>query len=407
MKKLLCGLLCAALLGMTASAAVIDFQIDQATYQLLDDGTVTEKTLEAAPFVNDQWRTMVPIRAISAAFKAEIGWEGTRQEVTIRQNGTEILLYIDSTTALVNGAEITLDSAPVIIEGRTFVPLRFVSEVLSYNVNYTPVSRHVVIDNSQPVLVCGTASLSFAEAETFHRMFMEANRSVAVDMGMSENDLTIACMDMVIDTATKAVQLKNAFSSVSPSPEMCAQILYAAEAEGLSVPLVGLRDVLYEKLYHASGYVALAHLEETVDLSSFYKEEFVCAKHILVEDLETANKVYASAITGEDFDALIEKYNTDPGMETNPDGYVFTKNQMVPSFEEATYGAEIDSITPPVESIYGYHIIKRLPLPPFTGVQKQAVLTQLLSSRLETSAKPEQLIDMATLYSMVGVSEAE
>lgn len=407
MKKLLCGLLCAAILSTTASAAIVDFQIDEATYQILDGETVTEKTLESAPFVNDQWRTMVPIRSISEAFGAEIGWEGSRQEVAIRQNGTEILLYINSTSALVNGAEITLDSAPVIIEGRTFVPLRFVSEVLSYNVNYTPVSRHVVIDNTAPVLVCGTAFLSFAEAETLHWMFMEANRSVAADMGMSENDLSMVCMDMVIDTATKAIQLKNAFSSASLTPEMCTQILYAAETEGMPVPLVGLRDVLYEKLYHASGYLALAHLEETVDLSSFYKEEFVCAKHILVEDLETANKVYADAIAGQDFDSLIEKYNTDPGMETNPGGYVFTRNQMVPSFEEATYGAEIDSITKPVESIYGYHIIKRMPLPPFTGTQKQTVLTHLLSSQMETSAKPEQLIDMSTLYSMVGVSEAE
>mgnify|MGYP003511529098 CR=1 FL=1 len=37
---------------------------------------------------------------------------------------------------------------------------------------------------------------------------------------------------------------------------------------------------------------------------------------------------------GEDFDKLIEKYNDDPGMVANPDGYTFTKNQMVKEFSE-------------------------------------------------------------------------
>ncbi|MBE7024698.1 MAG: hypothetical protein E7408_01415 [Ruminococcaceae bacterium] len=407
MKKLLCGLLCTTLIGMTASAAVVDFQIDRAAYQLLDGETVTDKTLEAAPFVNDQWRTMVPVRAISEALGADVDWDGIRREVSVRQNETEILLYIDSTTALVNGAETALDCAPVIIEGRTFVPLRFVGEVLAYNVNYTPVSRHVVIDNTKPVLVCPNASFSFAELETLYRMFLEANQALATQLGMQEAELSKACMDLAIDTATDAVLLKNAYADVSLSPEVLGQILYSAETENLSVPLTGLRDVLYEKLYHASGYAAFAHLEQTVNPESTYTENYVCAKHILVEDEETAKAVYARAVAGEDFDALIAEYNTDPGMEANPNGYVFTKGEMVPSFEEAAFAAAVDSITEPVQSVYGYHIIRRLALPPLTEEQSATVLSKILNQELAAKDYPQQLIDTATLYAMVGIAGEE
>ncbi len=95
-------------------------------------------------------------------------------------------------------------------------------------------------------------------------------------------------------------------------------------------------------------------------------------KHILVSNEGEVNgdkralaeQVLSKAKAGEDFDALVAEYGEDPGMESQPDGYILTKGQMVPEFEEASYALGIDEISDIVETTYGYHIIKRYALDP-------------------------------------------
>ena len=74
------------------------------------------------------------------------------------------------------------------------------------------------------------------------------------------------------------------------------------------------------------------------------------------------NEVLEKVNAGEDFDALIAEYNEDPGMEQATDGYYFTTNEMVKPFEEAAFALEDNAVSGIVETDYGYHIIKRLPV---------------------------------------------
>lgn len=63
------------------------------------------------------------------------------------------------------------------------------------------------------------------------------------------------------------------------------------------------------------------------------------------------------------FDEYMNTLSEDPGLATNPDGYVFTKNTSVdPAFEEAALALENGQISDVVEGVSGYHIILRLPL---------------------------------------------
>lgn len=102
---------------------------------------------------------------------------------------------------------------------------------------------------------------------------------------------------------------------------------------------------------------------------------YVRVKHILVQFEDTsegadhsaekaeAEEALNKAIAGEDFDSLIEQYNDDPGMTTNPDGYIFTTGEMVQEFEDAAFALAENTIgTELVETSYGYHIIQRLPI---------------------------------------------
>ncbi|MFA1819691.1 peptidylprolyl isomerase [Virgibacillus oceani] len=83
------------------------------------------------------------------------------------------------------------------------------------------------------------------------------------------------------------------------------------------------------------------------------------AQHILVEEEQTAWEVKEKIDDGEDFDELARDYSTDL---SNADdggwlGY-FSAGSMVAEFEDAAFAMEAGDISDPVETSYGYHIIK-------------------------------------------------
>lgn len=82
--------------------------------------------------VND--RTMVPLRAIFEALDATVDWDDTTQTATAAKASTTVQVSIDDTTAYVNGQAQTLDVPAKLIDGRTMVPARFVSEPLDARV---------------------------------------------------------------------------------------------------------------------------------------------------------------------------------------------------------------------------------------------------------------------------------
>ena len=112
------------------------------------------------------------------------------------------------------------------------------------------------------------------------------------------------------------------------------------------------------------------------------EQGLLSAKHILLltNDLtdedeiaavrEQAEELYAqlAAVTDQEemialFDTLMAEYGEDPGMQSQPDGYVFLPAQMVTEFSDATAALDVNyGLSEVVESSYGYHIILRLPI---------------------------------------------
>lgn len=94
-------------------------------------------------------RTLVPVRLVSENLGAKVTWDGKKYEVHIQKDDKEIVLKIDSYKAYVNGKEYTLpDKVPAkLISDRTMVPVRFVSEQLGVNVNWDSVNRVVLLES--------------------------------------------------------------------------------------------------------------------------------------------------------------------------------------------------------------------------------------------------------------------
>ena len=84
--------------------------------------------------------------SITETFGATVDWAEDTQTLTITKDETTIVMQIGSTTALVNGEEKTLDTAPSIIKNRTLVPVRFIAEALGLTIDYDEESKTVVVE---------------------------------------------------------------------------------------------------------------------------------------------------------------------------------------------------------------------------------------------------------------------
>jgi hypothetical protein len=89
--------------------------------------------------------TLVPVRQLFEELGADVMWQSEDQKINIMYPGGTITLTIGTDTALVNGAEVKLDAAPCLINGSTFIPLRFVVENLGAHVKWNNTLRTIDI----------------------------------------------------------------------------------------------------------------------------------------------------------------------------------------------------------------------------------------------------------------------
>ncbi|MFD0959294.1 copper amine oxidase N-terminal domain-containing protein [Paenibacillus chungangensis] len=120
--------------------------------------------LQTAPIVNNG-TTLVPLRFIAEAVGAEVDWDGDERKVTLQLNGQTIVLYIDSKTAIINGRSITLLTEPIIQNGTTLVPVRFISENFDMTVEYDPELRQITITGNRSIVAPDANQTRMEEAE--------------------------------------------------------------------------------------------------------------------------------------------------------------------------------------------------------------------------------------------------
>lgn len=106
----------------------------------------TKLSFDVVPQIADG-RTLVPMRTIFESFDMVVSWDENSKTVTAKSEGNEISLKAGDKTAYVNGEKKTLDCAAQIINGRTMVPLRFISEALGCKVNWNEDARSIKISS--------------------------------------------------------------------------------------------------------------------------------------------------------------------------------------------------------------------------------------------------------------------
>lgn len=104
---------------------------------------------DAQAFVDENDRTLVPVRFVAESLGAKVGWDPKSLTVPIERSGQSIVLTIDKNVAQVNGKEVAFDTKAILNGGRTFVPLRFVSEVLGAQVDWDAPTATVFIKTNE------------------------------------------------------------------------------------------------------------------------------------------------------------------------------------------------------------------------------------------------------------------
>ncbi|MCK5847911.1 MAG: copper amine oxidase N-terminal domain-containing protein [Caldisericia bacterium] len=102
-------------------------------------------TLDAAPYISDA-RTFVPLTVIAKGFNATVEWVAQTKGINVKLGDTIISMQIGSNRAIVNNKIVTLDAPPEIKSGRTFVPIRFVVEMLGAEVIWNQKEKSIEIE---------------------------------------------------------------------------------------------------------------------------------------------------------------------------------------------------------------------------------------------------------------------
>jgi len=132
------------------------------------------------------------------------------------------------------------------------------------------------------------------------------------------------------------------------------------------------------------------------DVKSYYDKnksrygtpESRTVRHILVKTKAQADKLYDQLKAGADFAALAKKYSQDPGSKNQGGKLTITRGQTVAPFDQTAFLLKTNTISRPVKTQYGYHIIQPISaIKPATTKPLDKTLTAQIRSELLTTKR--------------------
>lgn len=105
---------------------------------------------DATPFIDENSRTMVPLRAVADAIGLDVSWDGNTKEASFARGDKTITFPIGSNTARgSDGTTVTMNTAAVVVSGRTYAPVRYLAEFFGYQVDWDGNTRTVIIKGAE------------------------------------------------------------------------------------------------------------------------------------------------------------------------------------------------------------------------------------------------------------------
>ncbi|SET94929.1 copper amine oxidase N-terminal domain-containing protein [Paenibacillus sp. NFR01] len=147
MKKLMATFAVAA---MVAAGLPVAGYAASAPIKIMIDGAELKSTA-AALLVNGS--VIVPSKTIFKSLGATVEWSQVKQQLKATKGSTTIVLTIGSKSAQLNGKVVALNTAPQVIKGTTYIPLKFVAEAFDSTAAWNPKTNSVTINQKQAASV--------------------------------------------------------------------------------------------------------------------------------------------------------------------------------------------------------------------------------------------------------------
>ena len=104
---------------------------------------------DAAPFIDEHDRTLVPLRAVGEALGLVAYWDAPAREAVFSNRERSIIFPIGSALARTgDGAAVEMDTAAVIMNDRTYAPIRYLAEYFGYTVSWDDATRTAMIQSA-------------------------------------------------------------------------------------------------------------------------------------------------------------------------------------------------------------------------------------------------------------------
>lgn len=132
------------------------FVVGQNRYFVLDQWP--GQTMDVAPFIEND-RTYVPVRYLGYGLgvkKDDITWDGNAQVASLKLEEKTVQLTIGNKIMKVNGQDKTMDVEPLLRNGRTFLPARWIAEAFGFKVDWDPPYVLVYWPDERPPLTLDT-----------------------------------------------------------------------------------------------------------------------------------------------------------------------------------------------------------------------------------------------------------
>lgn len=360
-------------------------------------------------------RVYLKLRDICYALKCNVEVDNTSKIINIIKNPQsvqenvyadkektlkEIKVKIDVSNFNIKTDGISTYMESIIYQGRTYVPVRFFSEVFEKKIDWIADKKKVKVSTLSPVIIGSVNGQALYKSDfdflyTPQYINLKSNSSNEP----SESDIK-AIKDSAFNTLAeykiflqKAEKDKITLTDSDYQEINDALSTYIDNNGGLDnfrTILEGYQITLYQFSNNLKDTVIIQKLATNMvkDISAneeaikkyyeanpdmFTTPEQVRAKHILfnttdpntsvayddqkkAEIKKKAEGVLGEIKAGANFDSLMNNYNEDPG--ESPDGYTFSKGQMVKEFEDKAFSMKVGEISDLVETSFGYHILK-------------------------------------------------
>ena len=224
------------------------------------------------------------------------------------------------------------------------------------------------VDGQRVIAYVNGQQVSYAEYDSLVK-----SEKIAPSTPEENAKMKRRALDELIDTVLVQQQVNQAYDALNDDPSFAKK-----RDEYLEKPVLKL---LYDREIAAKVQVSDEDVEKyyQANLSRYKTPEQVRASHILIKvDIDStqlgdkrkvaaaeakakkkADDIYQRLMKGEDFATLAKEFSDDPGSATRGgDLGSFSKGRMAKPFEDAAFSMEVGTISQPVKSEFGYHIIK-------------------------------------------------